>query len=292
MMHSIRQRISNGMVLFALLSLMALESASAEELWGVAAGNELMNFSSTNQTDCGRRAISGLAAGESIVGLDFRSGPTGMGLYALADTGQLYLIIDPISGIALPVTPGPAHSLLGTVFGVDFDQVGDGLRVVSNAEQNLRVDPDTGALMMADGNLAYVAGDPNAGKDPGVTACAYAINPDVSSSSTLFAIDSQNDVLVVLENPENGGMETVGSLGVGAHNINGFDISETTGIAYAALVAGAIPEPSLFVINLTTGEATRVGSIACEGGPLRGLTVANVTSSVNPSTWGRIKAQY
>ena len=141
----------------------------AEELWGVIAGNELINFSSSDPSVCGRRPITGLATGESIVGIDFRPEPPFMRLYALADTGQLYLISNPESGVATPVTPGPPPTLKGTWFGIDFDPLEDRLRVVSDSEQNLRVDPDTGALVATDGDLVYAAGDPNAGMDPRIT---------------------------------------------------------------------------------------------------------------------------
>jgi len=100
-----------------------------------------------------------------------------MRLYALANTGQLYLITDPVSGVASPVTPGPSPTLMGAEFGIDFDPLEDRLRVVNDADQNLRVHPDTGALVMADGDLAYAPGDPNAGQDPRITASAYT-NPN------------------------------------------------------------------------------------------------------------------
>ena len=46
-----------------------------------------------------------------------------------------------------PTPPMPFTQLSGTEFGVDFDDVSDRLRVVSDTGQNLRVDVDSGAVI-------------------------------------------------------------------------------------------------------------------------------------------------
>jgi hypothetical protein len=266
------------------------QPAQAEELWGVA-GNDLITFMSSDPLPCERRPITGLATGESIVGIDFRPEPPFMRLYALADTGQLYLISDPASGFATPITPGPLPVLKGTWFGIDFNPIEDCLRVVSDSDQNLQVNPDTGALIATDGDLVYAAGDPNAGKDPRITAAAYSNNFDGANSTTLYAIDASLGVLVIENPPGSGIISTVGSLGV-SHPMNGFDVSGSTGTAYVALVQGAIFEPALYAVNLKTGKAVEIGTIGCGGGALRGLTVANLLTPIDPSTWGQIKSQF
>jgi hypothetical protein len=275
------------------LLLLALHAShvQAEELWGVAAGNQLINFSSSDPSVCEGRPITGLATGESIVGIDYRPEPPLMRLYALADTGQLYLINDPASGVATPVQPGPPLMLKGPWFGIDFDPVEDHLRVVSDAEQNLRVDADTGDLVATDGAIAYAPGDQNAGMDPIIAAAAYTNNFDGSSSSTLYAIDSRLSVLVTGSSTGNGIIATVGSLGTAAGAINGFDISGVTDAAYVA-VSGIGFETSLCTVNLKTGIATSVGLIGCGGGPLGGLSVANFLTPITPSTWGLTKSQF
>ena len=47
------------------------------------------------------------------------------------------------------------------------------LRVVSNAEQNLHINPDTGTVI-TDDPLDYPLGDPNDLANPNVVAVAYA----------------------------------------------------------------------------------------------------------------------
>lgn len=148
------------------------------------------------------------------MGIDFRPKPPVMRLYALANTGQLYLISDPNSGVATAVGPGPAPMLSGSEFGVDFNPTVDRIRVVSNANQNLRMHPDTGALAATDMNLNYAAGDPNQGVTPQVAAGAYTNNFDGAPSTVLNDIDTGLDILATQNPPNNGTLNTVGSLGV------------------------------------------------------------------------------
>jgi len=126
-----------------------------------------------------------------------------------------------------------------------------------------------------------------------VTYCRIrANNFDGASSTALYAIDSNLSVLVIINPHASGTLDTVGPLGVTTLGLNGFDISGRTGMAYASLVTGAIFEPALYTISLTTGEATLVGFPICGGAALRGLSVANIAVPVEPSTWGQIKEQF
>ena len=165
--------------------------------------------------------ISNLAAGERIVGIDFR--PANNRLYGLGSTGQLYLINE-ITGagirIGTPITP----ALTGTEFGFDFNPTVDRIRVVSDTGQNLRLHPDTGAVVSVDGSLAYAAGDANAGRTPGVSGAAYT-NPDndPATGTTLFDIDTALDVVAVQNPPNDGTLNTLVPLGLDAASV-GFDI--------------------------------------------------------------------
>ena len=101
-------------------------------------------------------AITGLQAGETVVGLDIRAGGATPGeLYALGSTGRLYTV-NTTTGVAtlkstLAADAGDTTdaftALSGTEFGVDFNPVADRLRVVSDTGQNLRIDADTGATI-------------------------------------------------------------------------------------------------------------------------------------------------
>lgn len=291
-----RHVIANGLILTAAL-LVAVPGqllAQPEELWASTRSNNLINFFSDNPGACAIRPMTGFAVGEHIVGIDFRPKPPLMRLYALANTGQLYLISDPNSGVATAVGPGPAPMLSGSEFGVDFNPTVDRIRVVSNANQNLRMHPDTGALAATDMNLNYAVGDANAGVTPQVAAGAYTNNFDGAPSTVLNDIDTGLDILTTQTPPNNGTLNTVGSLGVDASEVNGFDISGRTGTAYAALRTGAPAQSTLYTIDLATGAASPVGLIGCATDePIRGLSVGNdLGTPVEPSTWGRIKQTF
>jgi hypothetical protein len=89
-----------------------------------------------------RKTITGLADGESLIGVDFR--PSNGLLYGVgrigadpASLGQLYTI-DVDSGLATAVG-SRLIPLNGNAFGVDFNPVPDLLRIVSDLGQNIRV---------------------------------------------------------------------------------------------------------------------------------------------------------
>ncbi|MEJ7701366.1 MAG: DUF4394 domain-containing protein [Pyrinomonadaceae bacterium] len=88
-------------------------------------------------------AITGLAAGENILGIDFR--PATGQLYALGSSSRIY-IINPRTGVATAVGAAGAFTLMGTDFGFDFNPTVDRIRIVSNTGQNLRVNPNDGTL--------------------------------------------------------------------------------------------------------------------------------------------------
>ena len=87
--------------------------------------------------------ITGLQAGEQLRGIDFRPA-TGV-LYGLGSTSRLYTI-NLLTGAATQV--GAPFPLSGAAFGFGFDPVADRIRVVSDSEQNLRINPDTGAAVI------------------------------------------------------------------------------------------------------------------------------------------------
>lgn len=215
-------------------------------------------------------AVTGLAAGESLLGIDFR--PANGALYGLGSTSRLYRI-DADSGIATALGTGPfTPALTGAEFGFDFNPVPDRVRVVSDAEQNLRLNPNTGAVAAVDASLVYAAGDAGFGLDPNVVGSAYTQNFAGSFSTTLYGIDSARDVLVTQGSlnsapvsPNSGMLFTVGGLGLDAQNGLGFDVTPLGGAFAAFDVAGAGTN-RLYVMNLATGAATFVGTIGTAAG--------------------------
>lgn len=273
-----RGRRTTLIVAFLLMALFLLgfaaRIAAAAQLVAIDASNNLVRFTSTAPgTITGTTAITNLETGDQIKALDLR--PANGLLYGLGINGtaaHLY-VINPVSGVATLVGDGTAVS--GTDFGFDFNPTVDRVRVVSDADLNLRLNPITGLLAATDPTLAYAGTDTNNGQNPNVVGSAYTNNFAGATSTTLFGIDSNLDILVTQNPPNNGTLNTVGALGVNATGVLGFDISGDDGTAFAALQVGG--NSGLYTVNLTTGAATLVGTIG-SGAEIRGLTVLPATA--------------
>ncbi len=239
-------------------------------MYAVDRDNQLREIDSENpDEDRGGVSITGMAAGETAVGIDFNA-LNGM-LYGVGSAGNLYTI-DTATGAATAVAATGFGTITGEFYGVDFNPVPDRLRIHSETGLNLRVNQLTGALAFTDAALAYAAGDANAGATASLVASAYTNSVSPAPATTvLFAIDSELDVLVNFVDPNTGQISTVGALGVDASEAAGFDIAGDDGTAYAALTTGATGS-SLYTINLASGQATLIGSMGGEG--VVGLAVA------------------
>jgi hypothetical protein len=249
--------------------------ADAEQIVGLVTNNSLIVFDSASPGSTSSPvAITGLASGDVLHGIDFRPA-----------TGQLHLLgsdriytVNPSTGAATQVGSNGAFSLGGNLVGFDVNPVVDRLRLVTGGGSNLRVNPNDGTLIVdtsvfydnttADGDPI----DPNAGATPTIAGLAYSNNVANALSTILFGIDTGLDILVTLNPPNAGVLDTLGPLGVNASGELGFDISGATGLAYAALAVGG-SSSSLFQINLATGAATLVGGIGGGQVVLTGLTV-------------------
>lgn len=214
--------------------------------------------------------ITGLQSGESVIGIDFR--PVDGRLYAVGSSSRIYVVDTATAAATVVAATAFTPALAGAAYGVDFNPVPDRIRTHSDAEQNLRLHPGTGAVGGVDGTLAYMAGDAGAGSNPSIAATAYTNSVAGATTTTLFAIDAARDVLVTLANPNDGMMRTVGALGVATTELAGFDIAGNDGSAYATLTTSG-SRSTLYTIDLTTGAATRVGDVDHDR-RLRGIAIA------------------
>ena len=165
-----RKQVTFGLIAGALALTLSTQ-ASAAVIYAITGVNDLISFdSATPGTASTPVAITGLAAGDSIVGIDFR--PANGTLFGLGSGSRLYSI-NRSTGAATQVGSDGAFTLSGLSFGFDFNPVPDRIRATSDANQNLRLNPNNGTLAATDGALAYAAGDPNAGADPNIVGSAY-----------------------------------------------------------------------------------------------------------------------
>jgi hypothetical protein len=235
-------------------------------MYALTDGNRLIRFDRATPDEMqAQTLIVGLQPGEQLVGIDVR--PSNKTLYGIGTTNRVYTV-DPSSGVASPVSTTPfTPPLSGSEFGVDFNPVVDRLRVVSNTGQNLRLHPDTGAVVAVDTGLAFATGDANQGASPSVTAAAYTSNFAGAATTTLYDIDAVRGILVTQSPPNNGTLNTVGALGADTTALVGFDITTSAGInmAFASLTRQAgngVAIATLYEVNLATGASSVIGKIA------------------------------
>ena len=249
--------------LCAMVALAAGGVAQGETIFGVTDTQNLVSWNSSDPTNLlSGTAISGLMSNELVRGIDFR--PATGELYAVGSFNNLYTL-DTVSGVATRVNAAPfAFPMNGSSFGFDFNPVIDRIRLVSDANQNLVVNPNDGTVTQVT-PLFYGAGDANEGMDPNIVGSAYTNSVAGAMSTQLYGIDTGLDVLVTQANSA-GTLVTVGSLGVNINDNLSFDISGRTGVAYVTVEDTDISRSTFWVVDLSTGQASFLGEIG--GGAL------------------------
>ncbi len=268
--------------LASLLSLTAVaglaSNASAELVYGVTLDQTLVSFDSAAPgTLLSGVPLTGLQANEVIRGIDLRPA-TGV-VYGLGSFNRLYTI-NLTTGAATQVGSTLTPSLNGSSFAFDFNPTVDRIRMVSDADQNLVLNPNTGTVQATSPAPVYAAGDVNFGQNPNLVHAAYTNNFAGATSTTLFVIDTRLDALARL-NVATGAVTTVGSLGLGngVNDMGGFDISGQTGIAYAGVRNSLLSSTSFWTINLATGQGSLLGEVG-GGSILTAITVVPSPSSL------------
>lgn len=272
-------------ILSALICSQFQTFASAETLYTVTPNNVVNVVDTALPTVVERSGtISGLATGESVVGLDYRA--NGGGIYVVGSQSNFYTL-DPNSFIATPVGSTLSPSLVGDSFAYDFNPSAAGgvlSRLISDTDNNRVIDSTTGGYFgTADKTAVFFGmGDANEGVNPNIQGIAYDTNVSGATTTQQFGIDASLGVLTTVANNA-GTLETIGSLGpvgVGLTDELGFDISGETGAAFAALQTGAISQ--LYSIDLNSGNATLIGAIGL-GGTVRDITVVPASAIPEPS---------
>jgi hypothetical protein len=277
-------------LLAAVVIVLAVAPAAeaAQLFYAVTESNRLVSFASDSPGSIRSSVpISGTLESENILGLDVR--PANGRLYGLGSANLLYEI-DTGSGQARPVGPLFDVAIRGSSYGFDFNPAADRVRVVSDSELNMRLNPDDGRVVdkvessptiQPDIDLSYAQGDPGAGEGENVGAIAYT--PE--ASPVLLGIDTGRDTLVRIDPPDDGVLHTIGSLGADAGDPNGFDI-DAGGAGWAVFKRGTRPTQDLMMVNLVSGRATRATRLSAIGtfvrnrpDPVRALTAAGTAAN-------------
>jgi Domain of unknown function (DUF4394) len=227
--------------------------------YAVNDANMLMIFNPDNPAPISK-AITGLATGENVMGIDFR--PATGQLLALGSNSRLY-ILNTSSGAATVIGTAPFSTVLnGTSFAFDFNPTVDRIRLISNTGQNLRLNPNDGTVAAVDAAINPTT--------PKISGAAYTSNFVGSTATILYDIDHATGKLFKQDPPNAGTLIEVGNLGVTPTESNGFDIGGTSNKAWALLTVGGTTR--LYSINLTSGAATAVGTYTFTGN-YRGFAV-------------------
>lgn len=209
-------------------------------------------------------SVTGLENGDVLAGIDFR--PATGQLYAISAQSNLYQInvkTGDQQGKATRIGTAPiATTLAGTSIGFDFNPTVDRIRVVTNTAQNLRLHPETGAIVPGDSPL-------NGPASPKIGAVAYTNSrAGVTAApggvgTTLYDIDPVADILYIQNPPNPGALIAVGGLGLDIQDVGGFDISPDVNAADVYPIASIKFDNKweLDYVNLSSGKLQKLGNL-------------------------------
>lgn len=248
--------------------ILTTAGAQAITLVGLTSSNELARIDTANIAGATTMAITGLAAGDRLVGIDQR--PKDGKVYGISLSNKVYTLNE-MTGAATQVAMLSQMVVQpGLGYGLDFNPVADfgtgaSLRLVSSSGGNFAVNATTGAVTIATGIAT------------GFTAVAYTNSmpmPMAAPASTaLYYINTNSDMLMTAASAfNNPSISAVGALGVDALRANGFDIANGMGYAALNMDDGSLGT-GLYGINLGNGSAMLLGTYS---GTLSGLTVSAV----------------
>ncbi len=236
----------------ALFATLATSAGHAATIAALQDGNTIAWIDTEKKMVTGSVALAG---GASIVGFDVR--PADGKLYGLTADGTI-VTIDAKTGKWDKKSQLSEKLPMGASFSVDFNPVADRMRVLASTGMSLRINVDDGKTTV-DGALKYAETDGMKGKTPNVTAAGYSNSFAGTKETALYDIDANQGTLVKQAPPNDGILNTIGSLGVKLDGPIAFDVwSDGKGANAGWLLAGG----TLHTVDLATGAAKSLGAIA------------------------------
>jgi Domain of unknown function (DUF4394) len=270
-------------VLGAMLALVVPLGAAADNgggkndrrvLFATDTDGNLLRFDSRSPRHVSSKQITGLPMGVSLGGIDFR--PATGDLYALGSDKVVYRVN---VKTAIAVAEGPAFemapsALLSGNIGFDFNPTVDKIRVTSDADDNIRLNPDEGNLLSKDTSLTPADVTVVGSAYTNSSFTAFATRPTVTE---LYALDiaPSNDQLWIQRPANNGTLIMPVSLDFDLGVNAGFDIvgSDATGnIGYVAGTDAGRSSAELWRVDLATGETRPLGRIG------KGVTITGLAA--------------
>lgn len=267
--------------------VMAPIKVRSHVLFAVTQDNQLISFNASTPGELiSKIRLDGLQAGERLLGIDFRvfRGE----LFGLSNQGRL-MRIHLAAGTVTPVGP-PISLPKGENFGIDFNPTVDRVRVVNDQGANLRLHPETGAVIdfdpatpgvQPDKALAYQPGDLLAGNTPTIVAAGYTYDKTDEKITTEYAIDARLNYLVIqgstgtakpFISPNTGLLQAVGPLRIDSFDKASFDIADIDNAAYLVTTRQGRRDSRLYEVNLNSGQARLIGAVASDQ-PIVGIAI-------------------
>lgn len=220
----------------------------AQDIFAVTTGGSLVRLDNIGLANLSTQALTGLAGGETVFGVDFR--PATGQLYILGSTGQLYTV-NTTTAVATAV--GAPLTLSGSSFGFDFNPSVDRIRIISSNGENLRVNPDTGALAGTDTNISpagVYAAAAYTPASPGNPTTLYDFEVNGSQFGTQGGVDGN-------PSPNGGVFMPIANLGINISSETQFDI-DSQGNGFFTTFDGAVTR--LYYIDLDNGDIEELAS--------------------------------
>jgi hypothetical protein len=249
--------------------------ARAETIVALMSDAKLRHFSSTAPNAWIKTVnLTGIPPAEAPAAMDFR--PDGsLIMYTREGTTLRPYAVDPNTGVA---TVGSITTVVASANSASIDSFSrdahtfDLVFVTDSDTLNRFYLSSTQFLTTTSKTVFYdnsaADGDPvdvHNGANPVIVGLASTNSFKGAQAAVLYGIDATQNSLVKID-WETGSMDTVAALRTSAgadlavQFRTGFDISGTTGIAYAALGSGT-ENTSLFTVDLTTGIVNNAGPI-------------------------------
>jgi hypothetical protein len=278
--------LRRGVVLVALLALTAPLAAFAGQgkgsngrdddrgkervFYATDTGNSLLRFSSDNPRKLRAKQITGLPAGVSVKGIDFR--PASGDLYALGSDRVVYRL-NPNTAIAVP--EGKSFDQMPSILnsdlnGFDFNPTVDKIRVTSDARDNLRLNPDDGTLLMVDTMLTPADVQIVGSAYTNSSFTAFVTRP---AATVLYAYDVSGAVdRLWIQNPANAGtLVTPLSTGMRLRSNLGFDIAGKNNVGWVAGQEMGRFGSRLYRLDVASGQTKEIGRIGDGSRTITGL---------------------
>jgi hypothetical protein len=259
--------------------------------------------------------VSGVVAGERLVGIDLR--PATGQLYALGidaanDRGTLYLLEPQSAGGTAAATPVGAPGRIAYVdgngvpvdlsdlpAGFDFNPTVDRIRFMDASGLNARINPNDGSPVDGDSGSAGVNPDGSVQAELGtqIAGTAYTGSVPMAPFTTQYTLD-QAFARLSIQNPPNAGVQTMQM----ALTRNGqpFEFGGETGFDIPAGVTAPAANqpaagqgfftaadgngaPALFAISLSDASVDLIGAFNAPQGGQTGLSVSDSAPAVAAS---------